>query len=94
VAWGETAAFILLYFSNALYSWLFSIEQWYISITIPTKINNRQTGEKVDAKISKTCYNIMKWIGIVLITAVVGFGIPYRFAESLQYADHINDDKT
>lgn len=36
----------------------------------------------------------MKWIGIGVDLFVVGFGTPYRFAERLQAADHIDNKKT
>ena len=34
-AWGWTMAFVLMYFNNTLICWLYSLKQWYISISIP-----------------------------------------------------------
>lgn len=38
-AWGWTMGYVLMYFDNSLICWLYSIEQWRVSITVPNQLN-------------------------------------------------------
>lgn len=61
------------YFCNNLLYWLYSLKQWTISIEVPHQI--ARNIEEGGIRISETCYNSMKWIGILinlLVTACVG----------------------
>lgn len=82
-AWLLSLAVLFFYFCNTLTWWLYGLKQWIISIEVPKKLSGEAD---TTTCVTKKCYRILKWSGIVVnlgVSVAVAF---YRYKLIMQLA--------
>lgn len=87
-AWLLSIFITVFYFSNTLVWWLYGFKQWQISIEVPNQLNKNANG----LRISSSCFEIIKWIGIAINAALcLALGV-FRYLTVIKLADKSKND--